>query len=269
MEQGAPRQREAAQCQPSHLCPGHHTQVCVHSTGKQLPMHMDSSWLPSFRAEEGNTSNLDILWWPVHSSKHIWPFLYRLRGTKAERSTLFEIQILISPYQHWYYETEVWAYFLPHLVFSLWLSYIEIWYFISNIIWKAELSRIHTNTSLVNLPSEKETTLLLLFNTKLLLDGLGLFFLKQQHLALERKDCSYQENMRLQTVSKNTNILAKMINLGGSRQYYLHRKQAQGLLVRPTLTKAAVFLEWFPFITLLVSIASWFTDYTHKTKANH
>lgn len=26
-----------------------------------------------------------------------------------------------------------------------------------------------------------------------------------------------------------------------------------------TLTNAAVFLEWFPFITLLVSIASWFT----------
>lgn len=192
VEQGAPRQGGAGQCQPSRPLArtprtgamnwsALHMQTAFH-------VQMDTSWVPHFRLEEGNTSNLAILRWPVHSSKQIWPFLYRLTGTKAERSTLFEIQILISAYQHWYHETEVWIHFLPHLPFSLWPSYIEIWYFISNIIWKAELSRIHTSTSLVNLPLERESVLLF-FYTKLLLDSLDLFFLKQHLLALERKDC--------------------------------------------------------------------------------
>lgn len=192
VEQGAPGQGGAGQCQPSRPLArtprtgamnwsALHMQTASH-------VQMDTSWLPHFGLEEGNTSNLAILRWPVHSSKHIWPFLYRLTGTKAESSTLFEIQILISAYQHWYHETEVWIHFLPHLPFSLWPSYIEIWYFISNIIWKAELSRIHTSTSLVNLPLERESVLLF-FYTKLLLDSLGLFFLKQHLLTLERKDC--------------------------------------------------------------------------------
>lgn len=35
---------------------------------------------------------------------------------------------------------------------------------------------------------------------------------------------------------------------------------------RLTLTNAAVFLEWFPLITLLVSIASWFTVCVNRQK---
>lgn len=36
-----------------------------------------------------------------------------------------------------------------------------------------------------------------------------------------------------------------------------------------TLTKAAVFLEWLPLITLLVSMASWFTAYKQRKKTTN